>query len=244
MPNSFIDQLEQQLAARDVHPRPRWYFGVVTIIIWLIALAAVLLAALAAAVVVFMLVTHDWDVVMRGGHRPIVEALFSLPYLWLLLCAAALLGVYLLVRLTGRGYRYESARLGMTVTAIALATGAAVYAFGVGSTVHMALLRRVPPYGMLVHTKEDVWCHPDQGLLAGEVIDPVASSTRPDEVRPILFSLRDEDGRVWQVVVASTTHWDRLPPYQLSLGDRVKLVGTSTASTSFTAGLVRPWRGW
>jgi hypothetical protein len=185
--NKVIDLIEQE----HVTPRPRWQFALKERALWSAAVLALVLAAAASGVMVFSVVNSgfEWHRVTHPGLLPFI--LDALPLFWLAIFIAALFVAYENVRHTGKGYRYSFVLLIVGGSVIALAGGAAVYGTGLGSEVDHRLGSRIPLHKPTIEQQKALWNQPEQGLLAGEIIEISKDFS--------LVTIKAFDGATWRV---------------------------------------------
>lgn len=118
-----------RIHTEDIRPLPRWRFMLPRVVFWGITAISVVLGSHIVVAVLSVLLDLNGDL---PGKLPIwvfVRAGFAtLPLLWLVLVLALVIIATLVIRTTGRGYRFPIGRiLGATVLAT-LALGAGLYA--------------------------------------------------------------------------------------------------------------------
>ncbi len=185
--NKVIDLIEQE----HVTPRPRWQFVLKEKALWFFAVLALVLAAAASGVMVFAMANSGFEL-HRVTHPGLLPFLLDvLPLFWMAIFIVALFIAYENVRHTGKGYRYSFVLLIVGGTVIALAGGTAVYLSGLGSEVDYRFGSRIPLHRATVEQQKALWNQPEQGLLAGEIIEISKDFS--------LVTIKAFDGATWKV---------------------------------------------
>ncbi len=228
MNETFDDKVIAKIKTAHLKPISRWYFTTRTWALTVLIIIATFLSSVGVMLILFLLTDHDWFAVSYLDEGWPLHILKTIPYLWLMIIFIVVAIVYRSIKQVGRGYRYtQRTIIGGSLLASVL-IGTALFISGAGTYLDLYLERTVPFYDNLIVTNKDIWVYPEQGLLSGTVtaIDGNA------------FSVTDSDEQPWTVTVDSDTR-ENTP---LSLGKSVKIVGTMTDGSHFTASLILPWQ--
>ncbi|MFO0764922.1 MAG: hypothetical protein U0487_02655 [Patescibacteria group bacterium] len=185
--DKVIGLIEQE----HVTPRPRWQFALKERVLWLAAVLALVLAAAASGVTVFAIANAGFEF-YPVTHRSLLPFLADvLPFAWMAIFIAAIYIAYENVRHTGRGYRYSFVLLIVGGIVIALAGGTAVYVSGLGSEFEETVGAHIPLHKPTVEQQKQFWNQPENGLLAGEIVDISKDFSS--------VTIKSFDGTVWKV---------------------------------------------
>lgn len=219
-----------EIAERKMAPRPRWRFTAVNGLLWSGIALTVFVGGAAVATSAFLLSDFDWDTFRYLDRGFFTHAFIALPYLWLAILLSLVVVSLVVLRHTKKGYRYGTGvAIGATFGAFVM-LGVVLFTGGFRSTLHTFLSERVPLYNSLTYTGEDVWVHPERGLLGGTV----TAVNRDDQ-----FSLRDLEGASWRVETRENLiNEGEEAPFP---GTRVKLIGKTLGDHVFNAVIIRPW---
>lgn len=221
----FASRLVGTIQERELSPRPRWIFVLQNAAILGLLVVSVILGSLTVATSEFLLVDRDWDVARELGSRNTIATIQSLPYLWLAALILLVIVSYHLLTRTRRGYRFAPVTVLGGSVLMSLALGSGLYVVGVGPRTHEYARVVVPAYDRLVVTRDRFWLNPSQGLLGGTVIGVTTTEA---------FALQDARGQVWLVAVSENAS---VP----ARGVHVRVIGTSTGTSTFAAETVLPW---
>ncbi|MCA9384380.1 MAG: hypothetical protein KC582_02750 [Candidatus Magasanikbacteria bacterium] len=185
--DKVIGLIEQE----HVTPRPRWQFVLKEQLLWFFAVLALVLAAAASGVAVFAFVNSGFEF-YRVTHSGVWSFLFDiLPLFWIVIFGVALFIAYENIRHTGRGYRYSFFLLLASGVCIAAVGGTLVYITGLGSQVEKRIGSHIPLHRPTIEQQMQLWNQPEQGLLAGEIIDFSKDFS--------IVTIRSFDGSTWKV---------------------------------------------
>lgn len=194
-PSSQSGQLADKVIGlidqEQMTPRPRWQFVLKEKALWFAAVLALILAAAASGVTVFAFANSGFEFyrVTHSGLLPFLAD--ALPLMWMAIFIAALFIAYENVRHTGRGYRYSFVLLIVGGVVIAMAGGAAVYISGLGGDVDERFGLHIPLHRPTVEQQKALWNQPEQGLLAGEIVEISKDFS--------LVTIKSFDGVIWKV---------------------------------------------
>ena len=217
----------ETIKQKQLKPKPKWQFLVGNYAVWTASVFVVLIGSLSVSILIHKIITQDWDI-----HPFLERSLFShvmqsLPYIWLVLLAILIFLSYFNVRHTKSGYKYSAYWIVIGSVVVSLLLGGIFYTTKVGPKLEMALQRGFPFYQHLVPNKEMMWSNPDQGLIAGEII----------EIDGQVLGIEDFNQQVWQVDISEAM----LPSgFEPELGMKLKIVGEAT-DHQFKVYGIRPW---
>jgi len=230
MSNKEISQdVLERIQKEGIQPKPKWEFLLREWVIWVLAAVCVLVGGIAVSVILTLLVTDGLGLAFfQAPSKGLILA--AMPYVWLVLLVSFLLVAEYNIRHTKRGYRYRWASVFVGVVLLSIPLGLIFFKIGWGERVERAS-QRMPFYERLAEQRENIWEHPEGGLIRGEVSDWSA------ELRVI--HLQDSAGKEWTVLykkdVMTPRHW--IP----SKGSFIKVLGEQTADLEFQARAVLPW---
>lgn len=224
--------LEKQILARiqkqNLKPTPRGYFKARDYAIW--ALFAVFVAAIGMGfgMIIFAVKSADFSLFAKLGLSTYEKVMAAVPFFWILATALVAVVAFISWRMTRTGYRTSTKRFIVTMALIGAAAGSVTYLFNVSQYVNDAA-NKIPLYHVVVPLDTSAWFNPDQGLLSGFVKSKDSDSA---------FTLRDREGELWNVTGSQV---DIPQGFVFHPGDRIKIIGTRTGNTDFTATEIHPW---
>jgi hypothetical protein len=118
----------------------------------------------------------------------------------------------------------------VVITLLSVLIGVAIYRVGWAKLIDRNLEVSVPYYRQIAPLKESMWSRPDQGYLAGDIL----------EVNNKTVRLVDLTGRTWLVDLSNSIIRGRA---SITIGSRIKIIGEVKLQNMFVADEVRPWVG-
>ena len=137
---------------------------------------------------------------------------------------------YYFYRQTPKGHKINISVLATILIIFGLSVAFLFHILGVNREAYFQLAR-MPFYHQMMFTKEGEWSQPDKGLLWGEVSNVSKNN----------FSLRDANGKDWNVSYDNNTSFDK-NIYDVQ-GQDVKIIGQEKSTNDFQAKQVRQWDG-
>ncbi len=220
------EKILKTIDKENVKPAPKWKFLVKNWFVWIMFGLALLIGALFFAVILDILINHDWDICYYLHKTFIQYLLLSLPYVWIvLLMLFSWVAYYDFIHIRG-WYRH---RVYLVVGAsVFLSAGCGVCFFyaGLGKVVEHAFADKVPFYGLVKMDKDELWNHPEEGLLRGSVIE-----IKNEEE----FVLEDVAGKQWKVKDINV----KLEGKKVNKGEGVEMFGNKKNDDEFIAEKIR-----
>ncbi len=220
------ERILKTIKESNVKPQPKWKFLVKNWLTWFMFVLALLVGALSFAVMLDIIVRHDWDIYFYLHKTFLQYLLLSLPYVWILLLVAFFgVAYYDFIHIRG-WYRHRVYLVLLASIFLSVGCGLIFFFAGFGKTVDRILTRNVPFYGLVRVNKEELWNHPDEGLLEGEIIE----IKNTDE-----FVLEDPSGKQWDVQDINTKVNSRV----INKGESVEIIGGKKSGNEFVAKNIR-----
>ncbi len=223
------DSVMNKIEENKITPKSKSYFLSREVSVWAGFCITSILGMLSIATMLDVFFDGDIDIYVNLGIPKIQHFLSLIPYLWIISAGLLWIISQKVFRTTKGGYRHATILIVLVSASISIIGGFILFSYDVGETIHTTLLKNIPPYNHLVTSKEDFWNNPSQGLLSG-VIQEISTSS---------FSLKDFDGTSWKINETTSTNWNR--KQHLTIGEKVRLVGSLDASGIFTASKIGPW---
>jgi hypothetical protein len=222
------EKILQSIKEENIQPQPRWKFLAKNSALWIMFAIALFVGALSFSVIVNLLMDHDWDIYLRLHKTFGQYMLLSLPYLWIMcLLIFSSLAYYDFVHIKG-WYRHRVYAVVSISIIGSLFLGILLFCSGVGKKIDQVLDARVPFYEMMNINKKKIWCHPDEGLLGGEIMK------MPMET-PDRFTIVDCNGHIWEIDKSE------LRSFGIKVGEKIKIIGKEINGRQFEAEEFRHW---
>ena len=222
----------QDLETGSIKQHARWFFVVKEYGLWLIAGLTVLLGSFALAIILAALedLPSTLYAMQQSGAAGVAVLL---PYLWMFGVLAFLALAYNRVRTTNSGYRYPVWALGVGIVFASVIGGSVVFASGFAHSADQYFAERVPAYTKYGNPQHAVWRNPQQGRLAGKIIQTGTST----------YTIKDIRGEVWLVDMSQVEGGATLSEHTFVrfTGERVA-TGTFKAAAIYTGPEGKPQR--
>jgi hypothetical protein len=230
----LCDRVLDKIKEEKISPRPRWIFFLRDCVIWSAFAISVIVGSLAFCVILTVALNNDWDIYEYLGRTPLQHIVFSLPYFWIVILFLFFALAYFNYKHTKKGYQYHAFTvLGLSVLS-SIVFGSILSASGAGIKIDRYLDKNFSNFETIncCQVHQDVWSHPEKGLLGGTIKEIVDLKD---------FRLEDYSGFVWVVREdESTIEFD---PVKIVPGEEVKIIGKEDQENVFWAKEVRPWQG-
>lgn len=224
---TISEQILKKIKDAEIKPQPRWKFLVKNWLTWFMFLSALLVGALSFAVMLDVIVRHDWDIYFYLHKTFLQYLLLSLPYVWIILLVLFFgVAYYDFIHIRG-WYRHRVYLVVIASVFMSVGCGLVFFFAGFGKAIDRALTKKVPAYGLVRVNKEQLWNHPDEGLLEGEIVDIKYDQSE--------FVLQDSSGKKWDVRDADT----KLNAKNIDKGESVEIIGKKEGADKFSAKEIR-----
>jgi hypothetical protein len=224
------DKILKDIKEKHISPKPRWEFLLKNSAFWFLFVAALFVGALSFAVILSILSGHDWDIYLRLHKTFWQYLLLSLPYLWIVcLVFFSWIAYYDFVHIKG-WYHHSVYAVVLGSIALSLFLGILLFYSGIGKRIDYVLDSEMPFYGVININKKSLWCHPEDGLLGGEII-------KMREDNPEVMIVKDCHGNEWEIERPMPPP----KPFMINIGERIKIIGKEMDQQRFEAEELRHW---
>lgn len=197
----------QRIKESGIKPIPRKIFNLKRVLFWSFVGIALIIGAVSFSVALSILFNNDWYLYNKLGFGFILK---TLPYFWVIcLLIFTVLGEYY-YRKTLLGYRHRIATVVGMYIAITVISGSILNIIGVGETVEQTLFNNVPIYHIVTFDKNEIWSHPEQGLLTGKIVD----------IGDKVIKIVDRDNVIWSINIGNVDG-----SANLKVGEVIKIIG-------------------
>ena len=229
--NDLIQKTLNKINKEHIAPEPRWKFLVRKSFYWSLVGVFVFLGALAFSVSYYLISQLDWDLHQTMQRNFFFYSVSILPYFWLIFLLSFLVVAFFSLRNTERGYRFHWSGVLSVIILSLLLVAVFFYKFNLGGKMNNWIVGHVPYATEHTVTKEVQWMQPEDGLLAGTILNIEKSQ----------FQLEDLRGKLWVIDFGKETKIR--PAVDFSVGQMVKIIGNKKDDKTFEAVELRPWVG-
>ncbi len=205
-----------KISKEDIKPKPAWYFYLVKVLLYLIAIITIILGGLALSLVSYLLINQDWSMAWPNFF-------YLIPYAWFLSLIIFYFIAYFNFKLFPRTYKYSKSQLLMFVFLSCIIVAIFLNSANLPAKLHEGASKRSNVYQRVFDSQTRPWHRPSDGFLSGEIISKSNS----------FFEIKDINNNKWQVI------YDNID--DLSIGSNWRFIGEKIDVNEFEASQVRPW---
>jgi hypothetical protein len=213
-------KLINRIEKNGTKPKPKWVFILSDILLWALYAISILLGGISFSVILLAFGESDMG----------LKYMFQiLPIIWVITIFLFFGLAYVGIKKTKRGYKY---RIHWLISANLLASiviGAVVHLAGLSASFERGFAHEFSGYHGIEERKVELWSQPENGYLAGTVMD------NTDQL-----IINDLGGIEWQVDI---THAQIRGRASINTGAMIKIIGQKSAEYQFVADEIRPWEG-
>lgn len=223
--SSTTEKILAAIETQHVKPRPKWYFVVRNILLWIPGVVTTLLGAYAVSGILYgVLHAHLFENRLYTSNTTRLASLVAIPILWIISFGIFSLITIAFLRRTDKGYRHPATQLLSLSLAGSVMIGILFYALTVSSLTGPGSFYRYPTQ----HQNQTIWNDPDEGRISGVIMD----------IQGDTLQLTDFHGVTWSVGTTDISA-DEIP--LLKKSNAIRIVGVLTGAHSFTACRVLQW---
>lgn len=223
--SKFSKDVISRIKKEHAHPISKWIFVGKRVLVLMFLVLFTVLSSFLLSIILFRFEDLDFDI----GSKWQMSLIYAFPYLWLILAVIALIGAYFYFKKTPHGYRHRLVAIGGVLVIIVVAVGTISYLAKFPCFFDEAI-QESSLYRYVNYDKYALWNRPEEGFLAGEIIEVVSDSK---------FLLKDFNGKEWKVGVSKAVIIDK--PVQLKVGEKIKILG-DVNDGSFEVEEIRSWK--
>ncbi len=210
--------LLEKIETEHVTPISQWKFLVRGYGLWAISGVLLIFGSLGVASVLYILTKNDWDIYSEIHESKLTHIITTLPFLWLALFVLMLALLYIDVKHTKHGYKYNALSLVLATFAASVFIGGGLHAAGFGEELDELIREKAPRQAHMFNPRIKGLSDPEHGVIMGKIteINQQTSSTTYLIVENPL--LEDE----WLILVQEDTH---VPPRGVAVRQRIRALG-------------------
>jgi len=221
--------LIKKIKAEHIKPTPKWHFLLRKSIIFTLFALSVIVGGFSISVIIFLTKNQYWDVSPRIGGGFFHLLLLSIPYFWIILTFLFIFLAYHYFKNTSGGHKFELWHVITLCISLSFLIGSLAYIAG-GPRRFNHFSQQAPPFMHQLMMEDNVWSRPDDGLLAGVVIEQTSDD---------LITIKDLKNNIWTVDISSSI-W--MGKGNNPVGKRVQIIGRKVSDQKIEAFEIRPDR--
>lgn len=224
--NTFeTSKILEVIQKEHIRPRPRWYWIMRRILLWVPGVITTFLGAYAIAGILFALTHIDWETHVYTQLSASSFLFTMLPLLWIVSFGVfSLLSIYLL-RQTSDGYKHKTRNLLMGSALGSVVIGILFYNAAEAFNLQSLSAYHYPTQ----KAQERIWYDPTQGRIAGQI-------KSIDEKQHTVILL-DITGKHWIVDTAQLA----TPITKEVIATPIRIVGIAPKKNTLIACYLLPW---
>jgi len=226
--NKVLDKIKKG----NIKPKPKWEFLLKKSVFWTLFGLSIVIGGIAASIIIFMIMTNDWDVYPYVGNSFLTFIFKTLPYFWIVILGAFIGIAYYNFKHTDTGYKYRFSLFVIINILVSIVIGFTLFSLGAAKKIDKVMLNHAPLYQEFHHKpKVEMWSNPDDGLLGGEIV----TIFKDDRIEILDFK-----NNKW-IIINKDPQTLVKPP--LKEGLIIQTVGEKVDNTTFKAVKIRVWKG-
>lgn len=224
---NIAQKVADQIQHNGIKPVSKWMFRLKNFAFWSLVVTFLLVGSVSLAIIIFLMVTNDWDLYSRLHAAFIFQ---TIPYFWVISFIVFIAFGEHYYRRTVLGHRQRLIKIIAVYFVVTGICGTALFLGGIGQKIEQLIAQNIPAYHLVMYDKNSIWSQPEKGLLAG-TIKAVGNDT---------FVILDLQNHTWTVEKSNAFIRSRV---NLAVGEKIKILGKKANQNLFIADEVRPWEG-
>jgi len=225
---TLSEDIIKKIDNEKISPKPRWVFLLNDFVYWGLFALALLLGSLVLGLIFYIYKMQDVFLMSKAAGFWLILATHA-PYYWLASVIVFIGIAFYNFYHTPKGYRFSPIKVIAVNLIFSFLLGYVLSELGIGEASDKWLSAQVPEYSSCEARRMLVWNHPENGLLAGEII-----SLQKGEM-----ILLDFHNQRWDVDISNSFWQDESLKKQ---GEKIKIVGQKDRSFAFKATEIRTWQ--
>jgi hypothetical protein len=209
--------LLEKIETEHVTPISQWKFLVRGYGLWVVSGILLIFGSLGVASVLYIITKNDWDIYSEIHESRLTHIICTLPFLWLALFGIMIVLLYIDLKHTKHGYKYNAIALVLATFAASVCIGGCLHAAGFGEELDELIREKAPRQAHIFNPRMKGLSHPEKGVLMGRVtiIEPSTTTIKIYIENPLLKG-------TWIVITEEST---LLPPQGIKINDRIRVLG-------------------
>ncbi len=225
-----FDELLKKIQNEEIKQTPKWQFDLMNISSIAFFLLFVVIGAISFSIILFSIQQTDFELLSHMGHSKLEAFLSILPFIWLVLLVAFVLGSIYALYKSKKGYKFTFTKLIGFSVGLSVLFGTMFFIGGGAGWFENAFALRAGFYESIQNKKEKIWQNPDKGNIAGYI----------QNTNGHIIELKDFDGKLWEIDIDTAF----IPPSVfLEKGEKIKVSGKIISDNKFNAEGLYPWGG-
>lgn len=227
MSKKLSNSVLRKIKKNKIKPRPKWHFLIKNILFWTVFGLCVILGAKAVGITLFAL-TESHFLFIAKAHGPIfLPWLRIFPFPWLIFFLLFLLLASYGLHHTKKGYKLSTTKLVKVNLLLSLILGIVSCESGLAENFERNF--HPPFYKNIEQRQKEVWSNPQEGRLAGTIIEIKNDQT---------LLLDDFNQKRWVVDYQESQMQGEAT---LQPEEKIRLVGEIISENNFKAEIIGPW---
>jgi uncharacterized membrane protein len=217
-----------KIRERKLNPLPKWRFWLKNNLLWFLSGISLLLSSWFLAASFYLTNYGDWQFHSQIAGNWFKFFFISLPYFWLILLVIFIFIFDYNIKHTKKGYRYPLWKVSVFALIASLLLGFFFFKIGLGQAANDVASRDKEFYSNIANPRVQFWNQPDEGRLAGLVIE----KKQKDNI--IVVDIKEKK---WELDTSRVKENEQVI---IQVGLPIKVLGEKTDRDSFSAVQVMP----
>ncbi len=230
MKNPLSSSVLKKIKKDNIEPLPKWYFFIRnTLLAGLVGLFT-LFGILACAIIFHFFNNFAFLEFLLEGPRVFMKVLWiGIPFLWIFLMAVFCIFAGFTLQRTKKGYKIPVVLAFASILLVQIASGALLEQSNVGERLDRRAAQHMKFYQHAQARREGLWTKPDEGFLAGTIVEVQADK---------ILLLNDLQKKRWEVDYEESRVGPRV---ELSPEEKIRVRGEKIADDKFKAKRIGVW---
>ena len=230
--NNIEKNVKEKIKEGNIKPLPKKFFVLKNYIFWLLSILSFIVGSFSVAGIIFSFQNSEWELYEKINESFFIFTIEWLPAVWFLLLLLLIGFSVYNIHNTKYGYKYRMGGIIAISIILSIVGGFILYYRGVGEAMNRYFIEKMPEFNRIIDEELRLWSRPEEGFLAGRVIEINGNSILLEgnngiywEVLPYKF-IRDESG-----ADVDDRYIDS--EFDINPGLPIKLIGTVIEENTF-----------
>lgn len=230
MSNRGPFRLLEKIKKEAIQPKPKIYFSLKSIGLWILLFGSIVLGAIAFSIVLYAYQESGLEIPDLRTQSRTALFLALTPLLWVLGLFLFLALAIWFTRATPRGYKLTWTYIILLSVLLSMTTGYLCFKAGGAEFIDSSFYFSRLDLPSIENQKRKIWSDAEQGRLSGVI----------KEAGDTILVLEDFRGKVWALNIAKTFIRPRV---NYRAGEEIKCLGSLTPEGTYIVTEIRPWVG-
>ena len=220
----------EKIKKEDIKPIGRLSFILKDSFILILFFLNILFGSIGLAICIYLFRVSDIFDLILSVNDFIQILIISIPIIWVLITLLFIFVSYLNFRYSKGGYRFSFIKIFLINLLIIFVLGVSIDTLGLSERLNTVFSSNFPMYQESVDPRYQVWNRPQEGYLAGEILDISLGD----------ILIEDLSGNSWNVDIRDANIRRMV---NMQEAEKIKIRGSVGDNNTFKAVDILPWEG-